>query len=100
MVKGPARAQWRSWFANHVLEPGPHQKAETRSRGVVNLTVLDLLHDILGFRQDSIHRIAAYGTRGNSRLIENSLQAFNVMFGLFAVFFEGAFEIGGLRALP
>ena len=66
---------------------------------VVNLTVLDLLHDILGFRQDSIHRIAAYGTRGHSTLIENSLQAFNLMAGLFAVFFKGAFEIGGLRAL-
>ena len=26
MVKGPARAQWQSRFANHVLEPGPIKK--------------------------------------------------------------------------
>jgi len=32
-------------------------------------------------------------------LTENSLQAFNVMFGLFAVFFEGAFELGDFALL-
>src|ERR1700730_9495879 len=79
-----------------VVLHGLRRRKHTR---VVNLTVLDLLHDALGFRQNSIHRIAAHGSRVHSTLIENSLQAFNLMVGLFAVFFEGAFEILGLRAL-